>query len=1116
LQFFTGLKFLFPEHANAAGTTYYVDNCVVTGNDSNNGTDPTTPWLTINKVNNTNSFVAGDSILFRKGCTWREQLTVPSSGDATGNITFGAYGTTGANPIINGGTIVTGWTAVADILDTEQAEESTSGSSLRLGASSQVKIAMGYKPATNISVTRVQYKLLQNGTITSGNIWAEIYSDSAGLPNTLLATSINTIDATTVDKVTTTWYEFTFASYALTGGTQYHLVIAGDYTPSGTNKISWRCKLSNVYADGTRSTFDGTSTWTAEADRDQMFRVYKTVTTIWQATLSAAPSHGDGLGGLTMIPWAVYFNGTLGTEVATLAEVTSANKWYWASNVLYVYSTSDADTAFTSPGIEGVIRSYCIFADAKNYITYSNLDLTHGGYDGLRHENSAGITLDGIVSYWNGWGLLSGVNAEGISLAGITSLIVQNCTAHHNGWNGISTVRVSPSAIIQNSTAYSNNHNGFDFKAEDYHDTDFSGVKETANLVAPVIRYCLSYSNGQNGIYFEDDDEGHISNPSIYYNILYSNALSGIDLAKGDGAEINGALIYNNVAYANGQTGWGAGLEAYVTASTIRNNIFYYNQVHGDATRELYGNRGTGAVNSSNYNLIYHPINTSPIYWDGNTRTFANFQLLDSQEANGISSDPLFVSASNFTLRSTSPAINVGANLGSDYDDGLSPVSSWPSSVTTIDQDLRGSGWEIGAYVYPVPQAPTIGIPSVQSFSVIRWAFTDNSDDETEFRVYDNTDTLATSSATFAGISYLDETGLSANTAYSGRYVKAYNDYGESVASAVAATKYTLASAPGSLSGTAGLTTMDLSADNFTNSTAGSSGFLFSNSTKGTNSGWVTTNSWSDSGLSCGTSYTYTVQYKNGDGTETATASLSKSTNSCPGGGGMPPDWNNPPKAPVGGFKILINNNAQDTNTPNVILSLIGGSDTARMAISNFSDFRDAGQENYTTTKTWNVCWKNSILQTSSTCPAGTYTVYVKFYAPWGTNSGVVSDSIVLKTGVSSPNSPIPSSQTETNPLSPPTQSLAPFTKYLRFLQQNADVKRLQIFLNQNSDTRLANSGPGSLGKETNLFGRLTLKAVIKFQEKYAQDILAPWKLTKGTGFVGKTTIGKINQLLGF
>lgn len=99
------LILLFAFQVNA--TTYYV-NTASTG--SGDGTTTATTganaaWAAISEIT---GLSAGDYVLFNKGDTWREQLTVPSSGSAGSPITFDAYGT-GADPIIDAADLVTTW-----------------------------------------------------------------------------------------------------------------------------------------------------------------------------------------------------------------------------------------------------------------------------------------------------------------------------------------------------------------------------------------------------------------------------------------------------------------------------------------------------------------------------------------------------------------------------------------------------------------------------------------------------------------------------------------------------------------------------------------------------------------------------------------------------------------------------------------------------------------------------------------------------------------------------------------------------------------------------------------------------------------------------------------------
>ena len=292
--------------------------------------------------------------------------------------------------------------------------------------------------------------------------------------------------------------------------------------------------------------------------------------------------------------------------------------------------------------------------------------------------------------------------------------------------------------------------------------------------------------------------------------------------------------------------------------------------------------------------------------------------------------------------------------------------------------------------------------------------------------------------------------------------------------------------------------------------------------------------------LSASTKYYFVVRAKDTSGNEdTNTIEVSATTQSAAvtgGGGGLPQGAYLAPAEPAGGFVILINSGAEITTLREVTLTLNGGSDAVKMAISENANFAGAVQETYATTKTWTLSSGD-----------GAKTVYAKFYTQYGVASAAVSDSITLQTAVEEVvEVPVVEEEIEVPVVEKPITKMtvaelkakvvellakvlqlknmlaalvAPeiegipggfkFETTLKYGQTSEDVRYLQIFLK-------------SQGKEiypegivSGWFGPLTKAAVIRFQEKYAEDVLASWGLTEGTGIVGKTTRAKINELLG-
>ena len=161
-------------------------------------------------------------------------------------------------------------------------DEDTSGGSSdadaalrRATAPTGTLLGQGFKVDTTGLCPFVDVRLTRFGGIV-GNVWAHLYSDTAGNPNASLVTS-DVLDAGLISTVAAGhWVRFIFrAPVSLTATTQYHLVLAGDYTASDTVLLGWRIdNTAPAYANGTLKGFDA-GVWTDRV-ADAHFKVYIT------------------------------------------------------------------------------------------------------------------------------------------------------------------------------------------------------------------------------------------------------------------------------------------------------------------------------------------------------------------------------------------------------------------------------------------------------------------------------------------------------------------------------------------------------------------------------------------------------------------------------------------------------------------------------------------------------------------------------------------------------------------------------------------------------------------------------------------------------------------------
>lgn len=294
-----------------------------------------------------------------------------------------------------------------------------------------------------------------------------------------------------------------------------------------------------------------------------------------------------------------------------------------------------------------------------------------------------------------------------------------------------------------------------------------------------------------------------------------------------------------------------------------------------------------------------------------------------------------------------------------------------------------------------------------------------------------------------------------------------------------------------------------------------------------------TLTSYSNTGLSASTAYSYTVSAVNADGETSQSTAVSATTQSSGGGG-------------VGGG----GGGGGDTRAPSISnIAVVRSSESA--TITWQTDESSLSWVIYGTSVAYGSEVKTTTYTTSHSVtlsglyPVTTYHYKLKSRDTIG-NIGTYTDKTFATLTVSGEEAPgveTPETPEEPADIAPSAKPISEMT----ITELKVEIAKIAVLiaeLQQELLAMLAVEGGqqitkslklGDRGDEVTLlqtwlaldsvvypegivsgwFGPLTKAAVIRFQEKYHEDVLAPWNFTNGTGYAGSTTRAKLNALYG-
>jgi len=400
--------------------------------------------------------------------------------------------------------------------------------------------------------------------------------------------------------------------------------------------------------------------------------------------------------------------------------------------------------------------------------------ITHCATSGMTNDDLAGINVENTGGYYIFQGFT--VNSDGsMGRGGIRVANSNNVQVLNNSVNGAFIGIFASNAdnlLIQGNTCTNS--------------TDQHGIYVSLNTHNAVIRANVLHGNNWDGLHMNALVGSPNDGALVEDNVIYGNGLSGMDIEGVTHATFRNNLIYNNPKHgitihsqdqANTPV---ASNNTFVNNTIVANDMFavqvkaedgqgetFFNNILGSSS-STYGSIGTSSSSSglvSDYNIVLDSFSTSL----GTSKlSLAQWQSATGQDKHSVVASPsqLFVSSSDYHLRSGSPAIDEGtASLNS---------RSAPTDDIASAPRPQGASWDAGAYESgnsaPDTTPPIIsGVASSNlsaSGALVAWNTNEASDTQVEYGTSTSYGSSTTLNATDVTSHSATLSGLASSTLY--------------------------------------------------------------------------------------------------------------------------------------------------------------------------------------------------------------------------------------------------------------------------------------------------------------------------------------------------------------